>query len=51
MADRTPEIADDLRDIADELDAKAARAVSRLGVLLPASPFGRMYRRLRASRA
>ena len=51
MADRTPEIADDLRDIADELDAKAGRSVSRLGVLLPALPFGRMYRRLRASRA
>jgi len=50
IAERAPEIANDLRDMADDLDAKTMRSVSRLGALLPASPFGRIYRRLRASR-
>ena len=47
MADRSPEIADDLREMADDLDASAGSHIRRLGPLLPASPFGRLFRRLR----
>jgi hypothetical protein len=46
IADRVPEIAGDLRDLADDLDAKAKPSISRPGALLAASPFGRMFRRL-----
>jgi hypothetical protein len=49
IADHTPEIADDLREMADQLDAKAtASACLSSARLIAASPFGRLFRRLRA---
>ena len=48
MADRVPEIADDLREMADDLDDRPESQIRRLGTLLPASPFGRLFRRLRS---
>ena len=49
IADHTPEIADDLREMADQLDAKAAEAACMSGArLIAASSFGRLFRRLRA---
>jgi hypothetical protein len=48
IADHTPEIADDLREMADQLDAEAAASAYRSGTrLTAASPFGRLFRRLR----
>jgi hypothetical protein len=35
IAERTPEIANDLRDMADDLDAKTMRSVSRLARFCP----------------
>ena len=46
IADRVPEIAGDLRDLADDLDAKAKPPISRSGSLLAVSSFGRLFRRL-----
>src|SRR3979411_1139347 len=49
IADHTPEIADDLREMADQLDAKAAEGACMSGArLIAASSFGRLFRRLRA---